>query len=72
MLHDSLIQDQPSRGTDQMRHRQVANGTHFRDVMVLAKRLELRVKVINTILMCLSCQLLHFIGKLYGIRKYKM
>jgi hypothetical protein len=72
MPHDNVIQDQPNRRTDQTRHQQVASGTHFRNVMVLAKRLELRVEVVNTILMCLSCQLLHLIGKLRGIRKYNM
>ena len=72
ILHDGLIQDQPNRGIDQTRHQQVANGIHLRNVMVLAKRLELRVKLVNTILVCLSRQLLHLIGKLHGIRKYKM
>jgi len=40
--------------------------------MVLTKRLELRVKLVNAILMRLSCQFLHFIGKLRAISEYNM
>ena len=40
--------------------------------MVLTKRLELRVELVNAILMCLSCQFLHFIGKLRAISEYNM
>jgi hypothetical protein len=32
--------------------------------MVLTERLELRVELVNSVLMCLTCQFLHFIGKL--------
>ena len=40
--------------------------------MVLTKRLELRVKLMNAILMRLSCQFLHFIGKLRAMSEYSM
>lgn len=40
--------------------------------MVLTERLEFRVKLVNAVLMRLSCQFLHFIGKLRGAGEYKM
>ena len=40
--------------------------------MVLTKRLELRVKLVNAVLVRLSCQFLHFIGKLCAISEYNM
>lgn len=72
--HDNLIQGQPNGAIHQMGHQPIAKWyfTHFWNVVVLAECLEFRVKVVNAILVRLSSQFLHLIGKLHGTYKYKM
>jgi len=55
-----------------MRGKEVAGGIHLWNIVVLAKRLELRVEVVNAVLMRLSCQFFHLIGKLRGYGEYKI
>ncbi len=71
-LHSILILGQPNRGVDKMGDRPITSGTHLWNVMVLAERLEFRVKLVDAILVRLSCQFLHLIGELYGAHEYKV
>jgi hypothetical protein len=54
-----------------MRRRENTSDIHLWNVVVLTKRLELRVELMNAVLMRLSCQFLHFIGKLRVTSEYK-
>ncbi len=71
-LHTIFILGQPNRGVDKMGDRPITSGTHLWNVMVLAERLEFRVKLVDAILVRLSCQFLHLIGELYGAHEYKV
>jgi hypothetical protein len=55
-------------GTNQS---QVVHYTHFWNVVVLAECLEFRVKLVDAVLVRLSSQFFHLIGKLHGTHKYK-
>jgi hypothetical protein len=50
-----------------MRRQEVVDGIHLWNIVVLTESLELRVELVNAVLMRLSCQFLHLVGKLYDL-----